>query len=102
MSGAALIRRLVPWLAAAVATAFVASILQTHINLRELSALGAQVAFGARALATLGDLAGFGPVMTGIALAALLPSMLAAHLVERTLKPARRAPLFVLAAVVGL
>ena len=102
MSGAALIRRLVPWLAAAVATAFVASILQTHINLRELSALGVQVAFGARALATLGDLAGFGPVMTGIALAALLPSMLAAHLAERTLKPSRRTPLFVLAAVAGL
>lgn len=89
-------------LAAAVATGALASLLQTQINLGELAALGVAVTPGLRAVTTLQDLAGFGPVMTGIALAALLPAMLAAHLVERAVKPVRRAPLFVLAAVAGL
>ena len=89
-------------LAAAVTTGMLASLLQTQINLGELAALGAAIPPGLRAVTTLQDLAGFGPVMTGIALAALLPAMLVAQLIERALKPARRAPLFVLAAVSGL
>ena len=101
-----LARRLAAWLAAAVATAFVASIVQSQINLRELAALGARVAPGDRTWVTLADLAGFGPVMTGIALAALLPALAAAHGLERLLgRPlgqARRASLFALAAVAGL
>ena len=89
-------------LAAAVATGIVASLVQTQVNLGELSALGASVTPMLRAWTTLQDLAGFGPVMTGIALAALLPAVLAAHALERITGPARRVPLFVVAAVAGL
>lgn len=92
------------FLAAAVATGLVASLVQTQVNLGELTALGAPVTLSLRAWTTLQDLAGFGPVMTGIALAALLPAMLAAHAVERLARPVQvlRAPLFVVAAVAGL
>jgi len=89
-------------LAAAVATGVVASLVQTQVNLGELTTLGAPVPPSLRAWTTLQDLAGFGPVMAGIALAALLPAMLAAHAVERVARPRRRAPLFVIAAVAGL
>ncbi len=89
-------------LAAAVATGVVASLVQTQVNLGELTALGATVTPSLRAWTTLQDLAGFGPVMTGIALAALLPAVLAAHVIERITRPARRTPLFVVAAVAGL
>ena len=80
----------------------VASLVQTQVNLGALTALGATVTPGLRARTTLQDLAGFGPVMAGIALAALLPAMLAAHVIARVARPARRAPLFVVAAVAGL
>ena len=89
-------------LTAAVATGIVASLVQTQVNLGELTALGAAVPLSLRAWTTLQDLAGFGPVMTGIALAALLPAMLAAHAILRISRPARRAPLFIVAAVAAL
>lgn len=88
--------------AAALATAVVASILQSHINLRELIALGAPVTALLRARVTLGDLAGFGPVMTGIALAALLPAVGVGHVLLRFLPTAWRSAVFAVAAVVGL
>lgn len=89
-------------LAAALATGALASLFQTQINLAELGALGATITPALRAVTTLQDLAGFGSVMTGIALAALLPAMLAAHMIEHAIKPVRRAPLFMAAAVAGL
>ena len=89
-------------LAAAVATGAVASLVQTQVNLAALSRLGAAVTPGLRAWTTLQDLAGFGPVMVGIALAALLPAMLAAHALDHVTRPAWRAPLFVAAAIAGL
>lgn len=95
-------RQLAALLAAAVATAIVASIIQTHINLRELAALGAQVTAPLRARVTLGDLAGFAPVMAGIALAALLPAFGIGHLVLRYLALAWRHAVFAIAAVAGL
>lgn len=89
-------------LAAAATTGALASLLQTQINLGELAALGVAITPSLRAVTTLQDLAGFGPVMTGIALAALLPAMPAAHLVERAVNLTRRTPLFVLAAATSL
>lgn len=56
-------------LAAALATAAVASLLQTQINLHALSQLGLEVSWPARAAVTLEDLARFGPVMFGFSLA---------------------------------
>ena len=89
-------------LAAAVATGIVASLVQTQVNLGELTALGAVIPPSLRAWTTLQDLAGFGPVMIGISFAALLPAMLAAHAIGRAAGLARRAPLFVVAAVAGM
>ncbi|WP_370662085.1 PQQ-dependent sugar dehydrogenase [Massilia oculi] len=89
-------------LAAAVATGMVASLVQTQVNLGELTALGASIPLSLRAWTTLQDLAGFGPVMIGISFAALLPAMLAAHAIGRAAGPARRAPLFAAAAAAGL
>lgn len=56
-------------LAAALATAVVASLLQTQINLHALSQLGLEVSWQARAAVTVEDLARFGPVMFGFSLA---------------------------------
>ncbi|MGF6180765.1 glucose/arabinose dehydrogenase [Massilia sp. UYP32] len=95
-------RRLADWLAAAVATAAVASVVQTQINLGELSALGASIGLADRLRVTLGDLAGFGAVMTGIALVALLPAFGAGHLLARRAPSPWRAAIFALAAVVAL
>ena len=95
-------RRLADWLAAAVATAAVASVVQTQINLGELSALGASIGLADRLQVTLGDLAGFGAVMTGIALVALLPAFGAGHLLARRAPSPWRAAIFALAAVVAL
>jgi glucose/arabinose dehydrogenase len=95
-------RRLADWLAAAVATAAVASVVQTQINLGELGALGASIGGAQRLRVTLGDLAGFGAVMTGIALAALLPAFGASHLLARRAPSAWRAAIFALAASVAL
>lgn len=70
-------------LAAAVTVGIVNSILQTQLNLGELSALGAPLTTLLRAWTTLEDLARSGPVMIGIALAALLPATLVGHLARR-------------------
>ncbi|MBE2321206.1 PQQ-dependent sugar dehydrogenase, partial [Solirubrobacter sp. CPCC 204708] len=90
------------FLAAAVATGAVASVVQTQINLRQLVDFGAPVTASVRAWTTLEDLARFGPVMAGIAIAALLLAVLAGHLVLRFISPAWRKLVFVVAAVVGL
>ncbi|OIJ42291.1 PQQ-dependent sugar dehydrogenase [Massilia timonae] len=95
-------RLLAAWLAAAVATAAVASVVQTQINLGELSALGASIGPADRLRVTLGDLAGFGAVMTGIALVALLPAFGAGRLLARRAPPPWRAAIFALVAVVAL
>ena len=54
----------------ALATAAVASLLQTQINLYEISRLAVQVPVSVRVGVTIEDLARFGPVMFGFALAA--------------------------------
>jgi glucose/arabinose dehydrogenase len=56
-------------LAAALATAVVASLLQTQINLHALTQLGLEVSWQSRAAVTVEDLARFGPVMFGFSLA---------------------------------
>lgn len=57
-------------LIAALATATVASVLQTQINLYSITQLGVPVSAVERAAVTAEDLARFGPVMFGFALAA--------------------------------
>lgn len=52
-----------------MATAVVASLLQTQINLHALTQLGLEVSWQSRAAVTVEDLARFGPVMFGFSLA---------------------------------
>ena len=63
-------RHVSPLLVAALATAVVASVLQTQINLYSITQLGVPVSAMERAAVTAEDLARFGPVMFGFALAA--------------------------------
>lgn len=77
------------------------SVVQTQFNLQALVALGVPVPPGVRALTTLQDLAGFGPVYAGILAAGWLPALsLAAWLARRW--PAARTALFTAAAGVGM
>lgn len=95
-------RNIAALLAAAAATGCVNSMLQTQFVLDEVAALGVPVTGAIRAWTTLEDLARSGPVMIGIALAALLPAMIAAHLLlrmVRTATPVLRHALFAAAAV---
>lgn len=95
-------RYIAAFLAAAVAAGALASIVQTQIILGQLVEFGAPVTASLRAWTTLEDLARFGPVMVGIAIAALLPAVLVGHLVMRAVPPAWRAAVFAAASVGGL
>ena len=79
----AMIRTIRTLLVAALATGAIASIVQTQLNLGELLRLGAPVTSSVRLWTTLEDLARFGPVMFGIAAAALLLAVLAPVRVHR-------------------
>jgi hypothetical protein len=77
------------------------SVVQTQFNLHAMAALGVPVSPGLRALTTLQDLAGFGPVYAGILAAGWLPALgLAAWLARRW--PAGRTVLFSTAAGMGM
>lgn len=95
-------RHIAALLAAAAATGALASILQSQIILGPLAGFGAPVTAALRAWTTLQDLASFGPVMMGIAFAALLPAFVVAHLVLRAAHPAWRSAVFAGAGVAGL
>lgn len=69
-----LMRFLFAWLLAALSAGVLASIVQTQLNLAALVDMGAAVPDGLRARVTLEDIVRFGPVMTGIAAAALVPA----------------------------
>ncbi len=75
----------IAFLLAVMATAILASIVQTQINLGRLVDLGAPVSTGVRALTTAQDVAFFGPVMAAITAAAFLPAFLVAGWVSRSL-----------------
>lgn len=87
---------------AAVGTGLIASIIQTQIVLAALIDLGVPVTTTVRALTTLEDMAQFGPVMIGIAVAVLLPALLLAHQILRIAPATWRSAIFVMAAVTGL
>ncbi|WP_027351766.1 PQQ-dependent sugar dehydrogenase [Halotalea alkalilenta] len=95
-------QRVIPFLVAVIATAAVASVVQTQINLAQLVELGAPVAVSLRALTTLEDLARFGPVMAAITAAALLPALLVGHQAARVASSAWRMVVFAVVAVGGL
>lgn len=74
---------------------------QTQFNLQALAAFGVPVPPGVRALTTLQDLAGFGPVYAGILAAGWLPALgVAAWLSRRW--PGARVALFTAAAGAGM
>lgn len=98
----AMIRTIRTLLVAALATGAIASIVQTQLNLGELLRLGAPVTSSVRLWTTLEDLARFGPVMFGIAAAALLLAVLAGHWVLRFAPPSWRRFMFIAASVCGL
>jgi len=99
-------RRFLPSLlalgAATVATAVLASVIQTQINLATVSRLGAQVDSATRFAVTFEDLARFGPVMAGIALAALVLALPLAARLGRSLTPRPRTALLALTGAIGL
>ncbi|MEN3278224.1 MAG: aldose sugar dehydrogenase [Massilia sp.] len=87
---------------AVLTTAALASVIQTQINLAELSALGAPVGAGTRIATTLEDLARFGPVTVGITAAAFLLSLTAGHVVSRRMSARLRSVVLALAGAAGL
>jgi len=98
----AMIRTIRTLLVAALATGAIASIVQTQLNLGELLRLGAPVTSSVRLWTTLEDLARFGPVMFGIAAAALLLAVMAGHWVLRFAPPSWRRFVFIAASTCGL
>lgn len=94
-------RLAVAFAVAALATAAVASVVQTQINLAAIDGLGVPTSAATRASVTAQDLARFGPVMAAIAAGALLPAFVAAALVGRMAPPIRAAA-YAAAGVVGL
>lgn len=89
------------FLLATVATALLASIVQTQVNLAALAVLGAPISGSVRVTTTLEDIAFFGPVMAAIAAAAFLPAFAVASLASR-LVPVSRVAMHALAGAAGL
>ena len=94
-------RRLAMFAVALSLAAAWGSVVQTQFNLQALVALDVDIPVQVRAMTTLQDLAGFGPVYAGIVLAAWVPAFLVATLLVRRW-PRMRVPLYALAAGVGL
>ena len=94
-------RSALAWLGATLATAATGSIVQTQFNLAAIQATGAPVPFDLRLQVTLQDLAGFAPMLAGIAAAAFLVGfVVAAPLVRRW--PRHRGGLYTLAGGVAV
>lgn len=94
--------RVIPaFLLAVIATASVASIVQTQLNLAAISDIGAPITLPIRAATTLEDLLRFGPVMAAITAGAFLPAFAVGSLVLRRMSLSRSA-VFALAPIVGL
>lgn len=89
-------------ISAALLTGLLASIVQTQVNLLELTRLGVPVPLATRLYVTLEDALRFSPVMSALASAGLLPAVAAAQRVGRTWRPGIRLALFALAAALGL
>lgn len=94
-------RHLLALVAGWVLAAAWGSVVQTQFNLHALAALGVPVPPALRALTTLQDLAGFGPVYAGILAAGWLPALGLAAWMARRWRAARTA-LFTIAAGVGM
>lgn len=94
--------RALAFILAAVVTGALASIVQTQFNLASLLAFGAPVTPALRGLTTAEDLARFGPVMAGIAAAALLPAFAVAHVVGRVVHARWRRGVLMLAGLCGM
>lgn len=90
------LKQALAWLAATAATAATGSIIQTQFNLAAVAGLGAPVPFVLRVQTTLQDLAGFAPLLAGIAAAAFLVAFPAAGLLVR-FRPTLGKPLYALA-----
>ncbi|GBD48652.1 hypothetical protein [Methylopila sp. Yamaguchi] len=95
------LRLALPFGLAVLATALVASVVQTQVNLAALALLGAPLTLGLNAATTAEDLVRFGPVMAAIAGAALLPALLVGLLATR-FAPRWRTAILGLAGVAGL
>lgn len=95
------LRIAIAFLGAVVATAILASVVQTQINLASITRLGIPVPLGPRLATTAQDLLRFGPVMAAIIGGAFLPAFAAAALAVRR-RPSWRPALFALAGAAGL
>jgi hypothetical protein len=83
MTAKSVLRRAVAFFVAVGVTAVLGSIIQTQINLAAIVGLGASVPSALRVAVTAQDLAGFAPVMAGIAAVAFIPAFGAAWLAGR-------------------
>lgn len=95
------LRLALPFGLAVLATALVASVVQTQVNLAALARLGAPLTLSLNAATTAEDLVRFGPVMAAIAGAALLPALFVGLLAAR-FAPRWRTAILGLAGVAGL
>ena len=94
-------RRIAALAAALLLAAVWGSVVQTQFNLQALVALDIDMPLQVRALTTLQDLVGFGPVYAGIVLAAWLPAFPVAALLVRWW-PRTRVTVYALAACVAV
>jgi hypothetical protein len=94
-------RLAVAFLAAVLATAVLGSIVQSQANLAAIAAIGISIPPGLWAATTARDVAGFGPVMAGIAAAAFLPAFAAGALAARR-RPGWRPAVLAVAGATGL
>lgn len=89
-------------LAAGLTTGAAVSTIQSQVVLSEIADLGTPISASVRVWTTLADLASFGPVMFGIAVAALLPAVMTGHMLLRASSLTWRSATFALTVAVWL
>ncbi|VFR45311.1 PQQ-dependent oxidoreductase, gdhB family [plant metagenome] len=87
---------------ASVASGIVGSIIQTQINLMELSQIGAMVSLPVRLSVSLEDLTRFGPLMAVISLCALLPAMTIGQGILAKLLPTQPRLMYAIFGLIGM
>lgn len=101
MSVLSFIRIILVFLLAVLIAVVLGTIVQTQVNLADLSAMGVPVPLDVRLQTTAKDLLGFTPLMTILVGASFLIALPAAELVSRVLKP-MRVLVYFLAGAVGI
>ena len=96
-----LMRIVLAFIAAVIATALLGTVVQTQINLADLARMGVSVPMDVRMQTTSDDLLGFTPTLAGLALIAMLIAFPVAAWIGRR-APGARTLMFSVAGAVGL